>query len=169
MIWRQWAHLWTRVTSWTRVEKLKWKIVGGNFLIQKLDQTRTLDPREVMMKKWKILRWKNLGGKFLLWNIYPWKIFTPEQYSPLKYIHINIHPWEMFTPEKCSPLYFNSVGLIHPVKLCYLNFFNQLLCAMCEMVVLFLLMEIKSPILTYWRKSFWKMIVLRWAGPYDKW
>ena len=56
----------------------------------------------------------------------------------------------MFTPKKFSPLYFNSVGLIHPVKLCCLNFFNQLLCAMCEMVVLFLLMEIKGPtLLTY--------------------
>ena len=35
---------------------------------------------------------------FILENIHPWKIFTPEKYSPLK----NSHHWKIFTPGRLN-------------------------------------------------------------------
>ena len=48
----------------------------------------------------------------LLKNIHPWKIFTPQKYSPRKYSPLkNIRLWKIFTPKKYSPL-----KNIHPWK-----------------------------------------------------
>ena len=52
-----------------------------------------------------------------LTNIHPWKLFIPENYSPLKiFPPDNIHIWKIFTPEKYSPQKIFTPKNIQPRK-----------------------------------------------------
>ena len=49
---------------------------------------------------------------FTLRNIHPWKVFTPEKYSPLK----NIHPLKIFTLKIFTLYKYSPLEIFYPKK-----------------------------------------------------